>query len=686
MIYENTVTDVTGMRRDEIFALIGKNVERFFKKTGPDNGLTFREGQYEMARDVVRAAYEKKPLIVEAGVGIGKSYAYLVPAVYINLYFERPVIIATSTITLQEQLEKDAEDVMRMTGIQRELITAKGQGNYLCLDRLEQQRRTSDKFGPVGKADAGLIDSEKQDRAEYGGAVSDFMWNKVRINGFNFRACRDRCLHSEQCRYLQMRTAMMYTKGIVICNQDLLAASFINTAAGKQEIINSDAGLVIVDEAHNLEDRIRTRLTDSLSMAQIDRFYDDLKRSDIYDEAMHLHAEKLLQAAKEAFGRFELQCITQDARAEKEGTDTVRYYVENDCPPVVKMSVEMNSLLALMNRSFIDKYYHFGFRNQGQTQDLMDRGEGLRGFLNVAAMHQDCPDLFWTERSGKEKEVITLYRTPKNVARRMRELFFNGSIPFILTSATLSAGLADGKNGGYAYLRKSIGFDEKGLLAEPKPSPYDFGKNTLLYYTKNLPHPSHRRTEYLDKAAEEIRSLLSVTEGRTLILFTAKTDMEDIFRRLKDMHLPYPILMQKEGSSKKAALERFGREEHSVLLGTGPLWEGINVVGSSLSQVIIFRLPFAVRDPLADYKYLTAKDGMMDVAVPEMILKLKQGIGRLIRSETDRGIISILDSRVSEGYTAQYYRAVWNSLSMYPRTSDLEEVKRFWKQQEGGKE
>ena len=216
------------------------------------------------------------------------------------------------------------------------------------------------------------------------------------------------------------------------------------------------------------------------------------------------------------------------------------------------------------------------------------------------------------------------------------------------------------------------------MLAEPKPSPYLYDEHALIYYCNDLPHPTKEREEFIQQGVERLIQLLEISHGMALVLFTAKTDMEDVYAALQGRDLPYKILIQQSGASQEKVLREFREDANSVLLGTGAYWEGISIEGKSLSHVIIFRLPFPVPDPVIDYKASIASDPLMEVSVPEMIIHLKQGIGRLIRNETDTGIISIIDRRLRDDPPERYHDIVWDALPIHNRTVDLQVVREFY--------
>lgn len=257
----------------------------------------------------------------------------------------------------------------------------------------------------------------------------------------------------------------------------------------------------------------------------------------------------------------------------------------------------------------------------------------------------------------------------KNLQEKIAGMLYQQDRAVILTSATLSSG----------YYLNTIGFPSAGIIAEPKPSPFDYQHRTIMYCSTALPYPTpENRSEYQKAAIPEIIKLLQITEGKSLILFTAKQDMNEIYKRLSNMDLPYKIIRQSPASSQEYQLKRFRMNTNSVILGTGTYWEGISIEGESLSQVIIFRLPFPVPDPILDYKMSLAENGIAEVAVPEMLMKLRQGTGRLIRSDRDVGIISILDPRISSRSKSDYAEMTRKSLSFPNVTEDIEKVREFW--------
>ena len=268
----------------------------------------------------------------------------------------------------------------------------------------------------------------------------------------------------------------------------------------------------------------------------------------------------------------------------------------------------------------------------------------------------------------------------KDIRRDIGRLLFSSSRSTILTSATLTSQNSGTLKDRYSYFMDSLGCPDDICISEPKKSPYNYDEHSMMYVSNKLPCPKrYNRNRYRQEAIAEIVRLLKITHGKTLILFTAKDDRDYVFGQLTSAGLPYKIMIQSSDSSQEQRLENFRKNVDSVILGTGTYWEGINVEGESLSQVIIFKLPFPVPEPIMEYKMSKAECPLLEVAVPEMVIKLKQGAGRLIRSAGDKGIVSILDPRASSRIKTAYREDALSSLPENNTTENITELKRFWR-------
>lgn len=348
----------------------------------------------------------------------------------------------------------------------------------------------------------------------------------------------------------------------------------------------------------------------------------------------------------------------------------------------VELLTEMNAAIHNLSSS-IQIYSSMDFRNNRSFADSDDLDAVSESLSELLDQIDDM--LIWIEQHGSNTELVYC---PKNTKEIVSRLYFNGEERTILTSATLTNATSGSLEEQYSYFISNTGFPagDRGCLSEPKPSPYPYDEHAMIYYCDDLPHPTREHEAFIEKGVERLLEILSISNGKALVLFTAKTDMEEVYSILSQKSLPYKILMQQPGSSQDKVLNEFKEDTNSVLLGTGAYWEGISIEGKSLSNVIIFRLPFPVPDPIIEYKCSVAKDALMDVRVPEMIIKLKQGIGRLIRNFTDTGIVCIIDRRLRDEPPERYHDITWDSLPIKNRTSSLDELKRFYESLPSAKE
>ena len=625
---------------------LDETVNRFFEEAAA-NGFEKREGQIEMANEICKAITEKRPLAVEAEVGIGKSFAYLVPALIQYFRERKQVIIATSTIALQEQLYKDAQSVLKMLGVHANIILAKGMKNYICLKRihsLKTRYKTNALYNQLWQN----VWNGQQDKAEITLNITDEEWNKICINKSGKKTCQN-CPYTRSCKYNKMRTSLIYENAIVICNQNMLVSHLMNKQYGKG-LFNSSVSTYIIDEAHNIESKFRSAYTTSYGKADIMKVIKDYVRK-TKNEQLIILSEEITIAVEELFRMFKEQIRSQKKKSD--GNQTA-YFLEFN--KEIKAAIfEIRKLLSMID------------------DDTNKEIEAVSEFLSEAS-NGFYRNLVWLE---KEKN-IKLCICQKDISKNISRLLFSNNRTTILTSATIS----DNQDGTPAekcsYYLQSINYPAMGMVSEPKKSPFDYDHHTMLYCSTALPYPNMKnRTEYRTSSVAEIVKLLEVTNGKTLILFTAKDDMEYMYKKLSNMHLPYKILMQSKTSSQAYQLEKFKSDTNSVILGTGTYWEGINVEGESLSQVIIYKLPFPVPEPIIEYKMSLTENPIDEVAVPEMVIQLKQGVGRLIRSASDTGIVSILDPRVSL-QKAKYADVALDALSVKNRADSIEELHTFW--------
>ena len=648
---------------------IGEKVTSFFWDVAPEHGFEMREGQQDMSFEIVDALIHDQHFAVEAGVGIGKSFGYLVPVLLYNKKMKKPVIVATSTIALQEQLWDDVHDVMPLLNTDPEVILAKGQTHYLCHKRANEYLSMDGAVIPKELADG--IEEGFQERKQFPPFLPQNIWDKVNIQRFSMRNCGP-C--EKKCLYYAIRSQLRYTDGIVLCNQDFLTAHLRQIRRGQDGLINRDADLIVVDEAHNLDDKVRSATTERINQGKIlgliKSATNEVKPSD--RQNVYAEANEAQRAIRTFFDCLKAQVQQQINNAQQDMRYADRFFFDDSAESIdlLRSMVDATKNAALSIQIYASFEYHG--RSTAASDDLDELTE------NLTEMIEELDDyLLWIERKGSQAELVYC---PKNTREITKRLYFSGKARTILTSATLTNTTEGSLEDQYAYFISNTGFptDEHGCLSEPKPSPYPYDEHSMIYYCDDLPHPTKEHEAFIEQGVQRLLEVLDISGGKALVLFTAKSDMEDVYSILSQKELPYKVLMQQSGSSQDQVLKEFRENTNSVLLGTGAYWEGISIEGKSLSNVVIFRLPFPVPDPIINYKASIADDALMDVNVPEMVIKLKQGIGRLIRNFTDTGIVCIIDRRLRDEPAERYHDIALSSLPIKNRTKSLDELRRFY--------
>ena len=656
---------------------VSSDVSRFFEDDAPSKyGYEEREGQLNMAFYILDAIKDNKHIAVEAGVGIGKSFAYLVPLLIYNKKTNNPVIVATSTITLQEQLYADAKRLMELLNIKTDVILAKGQGHYICQQRAEEFfEKNSSEMTELIKAS---ISEGCQDRRSFAENIPNILWEKINISRFNKGKCA-RCAYRDTCQYFIIRENLKYTNGLILCNQDLLTAHLLAIRDGHDGIMNFFISLTVIDEAHNLEGKVRSITTVRYSQSDIKNVIKSAKNTISAEDRRRVDSDcnATNNAIDKLYSNLHKQIKQQIEKSNTNMKYTERYFFKDidGAYDLLKSAAEnLDNLFDLIQTIETMNTDRYGVRDTNQ-QAVDDLEKIAQNFFELNNSFDE--KLVWLEKNNKYVELLFC---PKNTDKVVSRLYFEGFSRTILTSATLTNSANGSIEEQYSYFAKNIGFPTgtNGVLAEPQPSPYPYDKHTLIYFCDDLPHPTTEHEEFIRKGVNRLIQILDISHGKALVLFTAKSDMEEVYSALKTKELPYTILMQQKGSSQEHVLEKFRNDTNSVLLGTGAFWEGISIEGKTLSHLVIFRLPFPVPDPIIEYKCSIAKNSLMEVHVPDMIIKLKQGIGRLIRNFTDKGLVSIIDSRLRDNSSSPYINIVWDSLPIKNRTSNISTAKHFY--------
>ena len=638
-----------------------EQIDSFFANLEESKTLEYREGQHTMALDIADAIKDRSILLIESGVGSGKSWAYLVPLIYASSGSDKfkGFIISTSSKALQDQLKKEIETLSEMLGLPKINVTiAKGRSNYLCKRRFEYFEKNTGQTEKV-KSIKARIKEGKVERTDYND-ISQIDWKKMNVDKVR---CTN-CLYESECTYRVKRKRWPESKTI-ICNHNLLVESL------KRDSVNpllNEPSILIVDEAHTLEEKIRDSYKKSLNKHELESL--------IY--GLYRYLNKNVKNDIPAIGTINslFRKISTSAKREykKHAIENVDVFdSENSgfkCTPTIKESVEtlIKQLSDLEEEAVFNSHYN---RNKDFLEQINTLQETKRAFQDLILSNEDQKNVYWAAFLPGTNEHIEIQYVPRNIPELARNLLKNPNYGKVFTSATLTA------EGDYEYFSKGLGIDNKIgsriTTEDPQKSPFDYDENAMLYCPLDLVSPKDPdHDSYLSSISTRINELLDVTEGRTLVLFTSKSDMREVYNRVKGENKPYNIYLQEDGQDIETLKRNFKEDTTSCLFATGSFWEGIDIKGESLESVIIPKLPFHVVDPVMDAKAEYYAGGSNAVYLQDMLIKLKQGTGRLIRSETDKGIVSILDPRIKD-----YGNAVLETLPFNNATADIEEVKTF---------
>lgn len=614
-------------------------------------GYEHREEQVRMAEAVADALLHKEHLLVEAGTGVGKTVAYLTPAI-LNSLGGRPVIVSTHTINLQSQLV--SKDIPLMQSVMEDhpfkAVLMKGRGNFICLQELDHAQAS------LPFEDAAFERLKKWVKETQTGDVAelDFSfpeWSEVCCNVHTCKGKEcpynaEQRVDSEERRAKKgpaLPTCFYYKRrreansaDIVVVNHALFMADLSLRMVNPREGVLPDYGAVIFDEAHHLEDVATDAFGIEFSNYRVPMLLNRIKkRRDIMIEPGELQfIESLNNTLFDTFNRMRKSEFFFDELYESEG----KARVETAVNELLTSLDSLNTQLA-------------GQDMEG-NQELKDRVDGYRRML--ASMRGELRDLFfgdqpnyfrWAEKPSGSKFVnCHLHFTPVNVADLFAEHLWSAVDSVICTSATLS------NSGTFCYLKNRLGAPDCNELLVG--SPFDFMSQSLLYVPDDLDFPSDKE-EYADALADRIREILLATNGRAFMLFTSYRMMHNAFERLVNK-VPFRLLVQGDMSNERL-IKEFREDENACLMGVHSFWEGVDVKGERLSCVIIDKLPFAVPDTptnKARCERIEAEGGnwFMEYAVPQAQIRLKQGFGRLIRTKTDCGIVAILDSRIHKKF------------------------------------
>jgi len=692
-------SSVAGTGRLEADRLFGEKIAlakcremliTLFKEILPLHGYAVRTEQIALAEHILDAIQHRSLSLAEAEVGTGKTLAYLVPAVlakrgrlngHWNMSFytgtpyvemaHMPIVVATSSIALQKAIVTDyipeLSDIMMAHGIIKTPLTAvirKGREHYICEHNL--RAHVLFEYNPKMKKilDGLLKPGASIDIAEIDG-LTPHVKRKISVP----TRCYDNCPHSDNCAYLRFRTqAQSAMIDIQVCNHNYLLADTLRRTDEQRPLIPNYQS-IIIDEAHKFLSAARSMYGVELSSLTLPEVKSGINDLNFKNEEAERFSRKM---AKKLFdeGNRLFRGLTSQAEDNGTGEESDRFTADIDSDTARHLRSIRNisdSLIEILS-----------------SEPVVGNGAGRKSQLvwelkqineQTAALARNSELICWLEADKDESRLCAI---PKDLDKRLYNDIWSKGIPTIFTSGTLSSNAGASCASDFSHIKRTLGLERVGirLTETSKPSPFDYRENALLYISENIPFPNQRDKAYITAVADETEKLIFAAHGHAAVLFTSYKAMDMVWEQLKRRGLPFPMFRLDKGGIKE--IERFKRSGNGVLFASGALWEGIDIPGDALSLLIIVKLPFAVPDPIGEYEQTLYKD-MAEykrrVIVPEMLIKLKQGFGRLIRTEKDTGAIVILDSRVNS--RGIYRERVLNALPDCYVINEISDIENF---------
>jgi ATP-dependent DNA helicase DinG len=637
----------TGPTMEQIFGPGG------FLERGMIGGYEHRPAQLQMAEAVHDAFQKHHHSVVEAGTGTGKTLAYLLPAICSG----RRVVISTATKSLQEQLyQKDVPFLQKHFAPNLKVAVMKGRSNFLCLSKMhaladQPMLRGMEEVDAFRQIREWSKLTETGDRAELTFLPDDSeLWS--RIDARRDTCTGKKCPEFGKCFLTQMQNRAKEAD-LIIVNHHLFFADL----ALKQDDFGSilpEYSAVVFDEAHEMEDVASDYFGQQISNFRFEELARDadhtMRLSKTGSPTLLRRTQRIREKSRAFFdsfpprdGRFPFTRQEREAFLEqnREAYDALLNACKGMETEFAALTQKPEELTRIARRSF-----------------------EIRQELSFLFESNEKNYVYWFERRNKG---VFLAATPIDISQILREKLFEAFDTVILTSATLTVA------GRFEFIRQRLGLDHAKECALPPE--FDYRQQALLYLPQKM--PDVRDAGFAGKAADEIVQLLELSQGRAFCLFTSYSQMNDLFERVRT-RIDFPLMLQ--GTAPRSVLlERFKNTPNAVLFATASFWQGVDVPGEQLSCVIVDRLPFAVpSDPIVAARVRALQDEgrnpFSEFQVPEAVLALKQGFGRLIRAKTDRGVLALLDTRIQR---MPYGKIFLESLPGYRRTNDLKDVSRF---------
>ncbi len=627
-------------------------VEQIFREVLPEKipDCEIREQQIEMALLVEEALQQERHALVEAGTGTGKSFAYLIPLA-LSLGGGRAVV-STGTIALQEQLiHKDIPFLEQALGLDFRAQLAKGKSNYLCLLRFREEIESPSLFesDQFRRLLAWAEHTDTGDRSELDFNPGE-VWSRINPDD----GCPGKkCSFYRDCFFFSAR-ARLQDAGLVVCNHALFFTDLnVRAVSGGRASLLPDYQAVVLDEAHHVEDVARQSMSTKVSSMRLPVLLFQLRRLDGCN----------LEAVNSALGQGNefFAAVAEYGPGGHAGSGDPGRFLLPDSDRLRSLGGELLKMVALVKTSFEADL--IGEREEALLGCLDRYGSDLQEILDA----DDDNKVFWVEQSQSARRLlVTLHATHLDISGHLAQSLFESEdiSSVVMTSATLSVA------GSFEYLKNAVGCIS--AIEAALPSPFNFSRQCLFYVPLDLPDP--QRPDFHARVAPVIESILRSTDGRAFVLFTSYRGMNEVYNLLAE-RLPWRVLRQGDLPRQKL-LDAFRDDLHSVLFATASFWEGVDVQGEALACVILVKLPFAVPDDPVTEAMVRAiensgRNAFTSYTLPEAVLRLKQGFGRLIRTQHDRGLVAILDLRIR---TKWYGRWFLNALPRCCEISSLEDV------------
>lgn len=638
-------------------------IEFIFGTVFTTYGFMIRIEQVELAKQMYRAMMDRAIALSDIPVGLGKTHAYLVASIVYNLTNPRniherrfyhqsailggkdtmPIIITTSSIALQKEIEKvyipSISKMLLENGIIHAPITGvqrKGKENYICDLQLKNYVNTLDqRKKPISEYET-LVKLQYGSNIDLSDVKSITYYDKRKIK-VNAERCYN-CGMTKQCRYQNfMNDARSDRYTFQICNHNYYLADALRRKKGLKPLLPNYKA-VIIDEAHKFEAAAEDMYGISIDKSEVMDMINRIRHKHIrvsQDQSIQVITKEAVRLLESVFSELKGQ-LTEELVDEL-----------NEQYPI-KLTSSMKSELNRLRLNLL----HLSEMQPTYENLLITYLNRVAGDIELLISDQG---ICWIERP-EDDQYIKLFSVTKRLATHIGHDIFGKDLPFIMTSGTIAI------REDFSYFKKGLGIEQLYLhrIREvTKQSPYDYFNNTLLYQAEHLPFPNAKDEKYIVAIGIEIEQLLRASHGHALVLFTSYSVMQKVYNHLKDKDFGFPIFQMLRGRNQ--ALSDYRNSVNGVLLACGSAWEGIDFAGDLLSHLIIVKLPFLVPDPKTEdqrSQFETFEEFKEKILIPRMLIRLKQGYGRAIRSEKDTAVISILDPRAKDSFRKYVYDAL----------------------------